>query len=399
MTEVEAAVRRLRRALEGVLAGVGADVSEPQEVSRRLGLDKTLTWRLSRVVGDDDPWAAATHIPRRPSFRLVAEALVKHGAPDDQIAALWEAVDDYERLVERHAGDREMLEIMVSGVSMRSAEKRLELFRKSGYQANASIWGVSARVQVSARFLVPSAEPGALDILTICGFAGFRRLRADAPWAVAYATSWDMKLPDGMVREFRPKPLVGLGPDGDVPILPQFCTSPTPEVRVEHDGPRSTRYVLPGGPVGNTAAADVILGYGFRGGASMRETYAGEKGEHGMRLSTPAELAIQDLYIHSSLDFGVPTSVVYGQLPGGPQYPAPPGQTAVQLPVPTETIVLGRGEPDPTCREFPAMVPLVEQTAAWLRTPLGDFRGYRVKLKYPPIPTMLLSQHRLMPAT
>lgn len=74
------AVTTVRCALANLFVSVRADPSQPQENSRRFRLDKTLTWRLSRVICEDDIWAAAPFIPRRPSIEILPGTLSEHGA-------------------------------------------------------------------------------------------------------------------------------------------------------------------------------------------------------------------------------------------------------------------------------------------------------------------------------
>ena len=184
------AVQGLRRALAEVLAAVGADPSQPQEISRRFGLDKTLTWRITRVVREGNAWDAIEHIPRRPSIGIFVSAMSKHGASAERIDKLWRAMTEFERFVETHSGDRETLDMMVSVPARKSAAKRLEAFRKAGFQANSATWGVRAKIQLATHIMSPGLKPGHVDIGTVCGLVDFRRLRPNVPWAIASINSW-----------------------------------------------------------------------------------------------------------------------------------------------------------------------------------------------------------------
>lgn len=392
----QSVVHGVRRALAEVLAGVGGDPSQPQEISRRFGLDKTLTWRIARVIREEDAWEAVPHIPRRPSIRIFVKRMAQHGATQAQLDSVLRAVDDFERFVETHSGDRETLEAMVSGTAKRSAEKRMETFRKSGFQANSAVWGIRARLQFSLNIMTPAAQPDMLDIATVCGFSDLLRLRANVPWAVASAIAWDT--PDGAAADGGSAPLP-LHPEGlfdGVPVLPQFCSDPPPALRTVRARGGNSRFEITGGPVGNTAAATVVLGWRWPTGVSIFQGSPGEMGEHGAHLSTPVEMAVVDLLIHRTLTFAMqPVARVYSELPGGPRYPTE-GQDTGLLPLPDDVVDLGAGPPDTTTPELPRYREIVEFATQRLGCSINDFRGFRYRLRYPPIPTLALLQHRLL---
>lgn len=389
------AVHGLRRAFADVLSSLGADATEPQEISRRFGLDKTLAWRIARVIREDDAWEAVQHIPRRPSVRLFVSAMSKHGAAGELTESVWKALDQFERFVEVHSGDRETLEAMVSAAAKRSAGKRLEMFRKNGFHANSALWGVQARVQISMHVIAPALDiEDALAIGVVCGLADFRRLRPDVPWAVGSLAQWDdLSMPE----DIRPQPLDASTRPGEAPLMREFCSTPLPEIRTLVESRDLVRYMLAEGPVGNTAAATAVLGWTFSRVASRFQTYPGECGEHGVALSTPVESVVHDLFVHRSMRFAFnPTAHVYSQLPGGPKYPDS-GRLAGLLPVPGDVVDLGAGPPDTTTAELPRYREMLEFTVKRMGHALNDFQGYRFRVRFPPIPAMAVLRHNLLP--
>lgn len=395
LDDARSAVHGLRRALADVLTSVQANADEPQELSRRFGLDKTLTWRIARVIRAEDPSEAVPHLPRPPSIRIFVRAMSKHGAPADRVESVLTALNQFERFVEVHSGDRETLEMMLGASPKRTAAKRMEAFRKSGFQANSAIWGVQARTQISLHIMAPGPDESGLCMSTVCGLTDFRRLRPDVPWSVAAMARWDEDGADDVRR--RVEPLDPGVAAGDPPLIREFCSQPMPELYCATESHSLVRYMLAEGPVGNTAAATVVFGWCYPNSASRFQSYPGEEGEHGVMLSTPVESVIHDLLIHRSLDFAFnPTAHVYSQLPGGPQYPAS-GRKAGLLPVPDELVDLG-SNPDMTTVEIPRYREISEFAVAHLGHTLADYRGYRFRIKYPPIPAIAILRHNLLPA-
>lgn len=392
----KSAVQALRRAFADVLVSVGADASRPQEVSRRFGLDKTLTWRIARVIREEDAWEAVAHIPRRPSVRIFVTRMAKHGVPQEKLDALVESLNEFERFIDVHTGDRETLEMMVSAAARRSADKRMETFRKNGFQANSAVWGVRAKLQFSGSFIIPSEHPEQLETAMFCGFGALRRLRPNVPWTIAAAMAWDDQGKTDVDPDRRP---VSLHPDGligGVPLLPEFCSTPLPELRTVRT-PGTSRFELVEGPVGNTAASTVVLGWKWPSRVPMRASTPGETGEHGMRISTPVEASLLDVFVHRSLTFAYDmTAAVYSDLPRGPRYPDDGPETGL-LPMPTDVADLGEGSAF-TTPDFPRYAELVAFAAKRLGFSINEFRGFRYRLRYPPIPTFALLRHPLLPA-
>ncbi|MBX3358335.1 MAG: hypothetical protein KF745_07895 [Phycisphaeraceae bacterium] len=392
------AVHRLRRALVELLTSVGANPDEPQDVSRRFGLDKTLTWRIARAVREEDPWESLQHLPSRAGLRIFASAMAKHGATAERVESLWRAQEEFERFIETHTRDRETLEMMVSVGARKSAHKRLETFRRNGFQANSALLGVRAASQIGLSFMAPSKEAGKLDLAVCVGLIDFCRLRPDVPWAIASRKDWGGEIGTQNGHASHEEPIDPRVTGFEAPLLHDYCTAPLPELRVVEYPPGVMRYMLSEGPVGYTAAATVFSGWIDRGSVSMYEASPGEPGDHGTNLCTPVESLSLDLFVHRDLGFALNPSVhVYSQFPGGPQYPDPGSEAAI-LPVPTDIVDLGLMQPETPSPDVPRYHELAANVASRLGHNLGDFHLFRYRLRYPPIPAMAVLRHPLLPA-
>lgn len=393
LAEGTAAVHGLRRALAELLASVDADPSEPQEVSRRFKLDKTLTWRISRMIREEDAWEAVGHIPGRPSIRSLVQKLESSGAPAQNAEAVRQAMESFERFVARHSGDRETFEIMVGAGDRPSASKRMEMFRKQGFLANSAAWGIQARLQIGFTIMAPSAEPGMIDMASINGLVDLRRLRANIPWAVANAHAWE----DAATEiDARPEPLDGGGVNG-VPLIPEFCTQPLPSTRIKSSPLGSKRFEIIDGGLGYTGATTVVIGWKWARTASIYGSRPDDTGEHGVHLWTPVEHMIHDLVVHKSLGFAMnPTASIYSDLPGGPRYPFE-GSDVGRMNMPDEVVSLGASPPSMTTVEYPRYRELVDYAFARTGWNPNDFHAFRHRVRYPTIPTIALLRHPLLP--
>lgn len=392
--EGTSAVHRLRRALADLIASVGADPTEPQELARRFKLDKTLTWRISRVIREEDAWEAVTHIPGKPSIRTLIQRLEASGASAESVRSLKEAMTGFERFVEVHSGDRDTLEIMIGVGNRPSAAKRLELFRKQGFQANSAAWGVQARVHFSCHFLMPASEPDKVETASVIGYVDLRRLRSNIPWAIGSAEAWETQSPE---VDAGPAPLF---PDEAVegaPLMREFCSADLPALRTKASPSGSRRFEIADGRLGHTGAITVVLGWRWSRQPSKYEEFPGDVGEHGTHLSTPVELLIQDLLVHKSLGFALrPQAAIYSALPGGPRYPHE-GPDVGRMPMPEDVVSLGSQPPSMTAIEVPRYEEIVARVLGAMGFSMQDFHGFRHRVKYPTIPTIAIFRHPLMP--
>jgi hypothetical protein len=390
--DAKGVLQELRNALAFLVDSAGADATQPQEMSRRFGLDKTLTWKIARIVCDNDAWGAASHIPGKAGIRTFVDALERAGASPQKAQSVRSAMEQYERLIEVHSGDRDTFEIMLGSVSDQLGKKQAEANRKMAYQGNSAMCGVQTRGQLCMQFVAPNSNPDLLDTAIICGFVDFRRLRPDALWAVA---SRMVISDDGTLNTpHSPSPMDPAISSTDVPLIREFCSDPVPDLRIVESAGRC-RYEFKEGPIGNTAAATCILGWMGRGAVCKYRTASELFGEHLVYTSTPAEVLMLDLYVHRSCAFALkPEVAVYTNLPGGPIYPND-GRERGLIPVFEEIIDLGAGPPDTTAPTFPRYGQMVEYGIARLGHAPKDFHGFRFRLRYPPIPAVALYRYEL----
>lgn len=384
---------RVRASLAETLSQLGIDPTKPQVMSRQLGLDKSLAWKTSRLVSDDDPFAAMPRLPGRSGQKILIKALEQAGASTDALKSVQDSMDEFERLVEIHAGDRETLEVMVSSLSPQGAPERDETSRKLAFQGNSAIFGVQARVQTTAHIVVPSQTPDYIDLGIINGLVDLRRLRSDTPWAVAILRSYTDQ---GVEKEYGGVTALDGShvKDDGLPLLSAFSSPHLPQMLASRTTDGGIRYELPPGPVGNTGACTCITGWISRAAGYLKRTPDDQFGEHAVHWNTPAELAVFDLFLHKSLTFAhKPKAILYSQLPGGAIYPRD-GHGRGVLPLSDGMIELG-SPPELMTPELPRYRAMIEAGCKSLGHSSGDFLGFRIRMRYPPIPTMAVLRYSL----
>lgn len=385
-------VRALQASMTELLEEAGLARSRPAALGRTFGVDKTLAWRVSRFVTDDDVRGAARHLPGIGGMEIVLKAAEKHGVAATRVKAVREAESALQAFVQQHAGDRRTFEAMLAGVAH---DDRADLDeRRAFYRAGSAIWGVRARCQ----FLLFASKPSEhdvtrLDTLDVAGFQDLERLRPDVPWLVrrlhVIRGDGDSQSASTVSRE----PLDPDCPSDQVmPLLTEFCSKPIPRFHQFVGADGAVYNELAPGPLGRRNAVDCISGEMYRSMLARSWSPTNTFGRYTFGVRTPVQSATFDVLLHESLvEYGDMEGSVVAAIeniaPGSGVQGA--GQRALlQEPAPATKL----GSPPimhtSRTRDYPAIVRRAFDLAGWS---LDEFRGYRLELEYPPPPcTMIL---------
>lgn len=386
----------IRGAVLELLASVEADPASPRGLAKRFSLDKSLTWKIGRLVQETDPASAISHLPGPSGMRILLRGFERAGARKSNIAAVETAVAKFNRLVKIHSGDRATMDIMLGHLA-RDQQQRMETHRKQLYRGSSGLLGVQTRVRLTADFIAPGSGAGDLiDIAFVSAFVDFRRLRRAIAWPMGTATKCgDDGLPANMPRVEPLDP--AFGANGSAPLIGSFCSHPLPPLRVEDMGQAGARYVLDEGPIGDTAALTCATGWFCRGFASRYQTQDDKRGAHITRLETPAELLIQDLFVHEALPFKMPPEVdLYTQL-GNASFSAVFDGRGTDLPFSEEVAELGTGPVAAATTDVPRYVDVVRGVFERVGWDPSAFTLYRFRMRYPPIASLSALHYELPP--
>jgi hypothetical protein len=381
------AITRVRSAIIDLFDALGADPTTPQRISRKFGLNKTLTWNMAKVVEAGDSLAAAPHIPGRSSVEKVLEVSLSHGAPARVVDSLRDAITDFDRMVEVHIGDRADLELMLDSMGLRTPEGA-ELSRKLAFRGMSGILGVQARTRLSCCLLSPNAQdPSSLDMAMISGFAGIRRLRADMRWPLFKERTWSDQ-GDALTSD-------RWTPIGDHPTLPGFTFRHDPAIAeppsIEPvDTPEGRDFELLPGPIGKSAAFDVYKAEMLRAAAGRYRRTPDETGEFGVAVTTPVQSLVFDLVYHRDLPLvGRAEPLVFSRTfaegrPTGGKH------DASRLPIFSRTAPIPGSPPSVATPLVPGYSTMLRRAAAQLGVDLAEFVAIRLEMDHPPLGSTIL---------
>lgn len=389
------ALLRLRGVFEDLLCSLGLAPPKPQSLARGLGIDKNLAWKITKVIQLGDPYSAFLHLPGSSGIDIFIRAAEKHGTDPKLIATARAAIQELNRVIELHTGDRATLEMMLGGLAREGRRDILISHRKQLYKGTSSVWGIQAKAQLMADFIAPSESDSDLfDLAWVAGFVELKRLRSGVPWLIGRHRCVDdtatSLLPTGTRRALDPA-YVGAE---CAPLLPEFCSQPLPELRRFNGADGFIYDELVEGPVGNTAAVTCITAELIPKMSSMRRSENNTFGEIMLAMRTPVETLVFDLFVHESyLSFLSPTLHIYSQLEGGPEFPVP-GRHRIALPCEESIQDLGRPPVVQTAviPNYVEIVNTVFQRTGW---DPAAFRAFRAIISYPPAPSSILMHYDL----
>lgn len=386
VSEARDALQNVRGTLIELFSSVEADPEAPQDVSRRFGINRNLTWKLSRVMTAKTPFNALNYLPGGQGIELALKAFKTAGAPEQKVKRVAEAMRRLTEVIETHADDREHLELTLESMGLFQRETRPESGLELAYRGNSMVWGVRAKARVSAAFFAPGVDGvHKVDYAQIAALLGFRRLRPSARWRL-----YRMQLQDdkGGNLTTLPTPLGSQLADDPPAIFREFCSANMPQLECNR-GPEGIEFVLPGGPVGNTAAFDCISGYSVRGLPAYRDEN-NEYASTALSNTMPVETLIFDLIAHDR--FAMPTEpeiAIFGFPHGGVESPAEQ-RDENRLPIPFTITELAGRPPVVATPLVPRYSEIFEYVMKKMNWEPSEFRGWRVQINYPPMSSRLV---------
>jgi hypothetical protein len=381
------ALQEVRRTLIELYASVGADPNAPQEVSRKYGIHRNLTWKMSRVMSAGDPFATLQHLPGDSGLEIAIEAFRKAGAPAAALKNVEAALLGFDEVVKLHAGERAHLELMLDSAGLLGTSSALERSRDLAFEGLSGLWGVQAKAKLTTGFVAPSlTKPNHVDCVLVGGYGGFRRLRNQATWTLFRFSGYN---DDGTPRGYTPDSSTEIekpGPGHPARMLSRFCSPNMPNLSVTtNEG--IADYVLPSGPIGNLGAFDCYFGHIIPNLPYFKRP-GDERAAFASAITLPTEILVLDTIIHKSLLTPGLEVVTFGFPNGSPENPHSQKHRC-SLPI-VEPVVELAGNPPAvahvTVPRYHEVANAVYERMGWKPT---DFRGLRVTMRHPPMSSLV----------
>lgn len=393
--EATSTLCELRRATAGVLNALGG-LDRAVRVASRLGLDRSLAWKLWKVAQGPGACPSVAHIPGRQGFRRFIDAAQAAGVPRDRIRAAREAFERYTLLAATHAGDRAASDTLLGALSHEGRRRHELAIRRDGFRANAAFLGVQAAAMYQLDVLLPRDASESPDVIRVRGHFGLMRSRENVPWLLTRSTLVNADGPSPRLARValktRPYPDRARSDDGGLPVLlPEFSSHPLPPVRRRVVAGVTVEDELLPGPVGRTGAVDVVTGERVMQMPRRRA----QQDAVTMSVTTPCERLCYDVAAPADLFAAEPSLRVHSTVQS--EHPYLRGPEFCTIPVIESLEALGPARAAPPTPEVPRHAELLDWTLHLADQPADSLLLWRVRMRFPPVPSCVAVTYRLAP--
>ncbi len=364
----------------------GPRILRPSELAHSLKIDSILAWKIFKIVDTKNIFEAAQYIPGRAGLKKFFQAATRTRLPRDLINQAMDISTRFEEMVRLHAGNRKSFDMMIAGYAEKQSDRAGLEHRKGAFLHGSYIWGVQAKAQVHTTVFNVSKTNGFMDAASIRGFIDLRWIRPNVFWRISRLFTVNDA---GELRtDFSREPLDpgGIEANGSVlPLLRDFCSHPLPEYRRATD-PDGCEYRLAEGTVGNTGVQTCITGEVVHAVEPRFRTAAHRDLVVEARVRTPCESLIFDCLIRRDLAGEVPPRAeMYGRLMSSEFREQIKDYNQLPLHEPVEVLDLGPAAiRTPEVPRYREMLLQVFDRLGWEQE---QFRVYRLRVQYPPMPT------------
>ncbi len=284
------------RALIEPLAGSSPRAADVQE---QLGLDKTQSWRVVKLMSSEDPFEALYESPAPKGLEGIARAASAAGASAESVSAAHDAIERYANLIGEFPDGRAGLDAALAAHVPKARDELSRDARRKTAQGMAQIFGVRAAARYSAAILTPSPDDDvSVDVLLVTGYIGFRRLRS-GPEPIVFASRHYKPVPGAEP----PRTLTLEGGTEDDPRLryiEAFSTLPASKLDMRNSGDEVRLLLAEGEPGVNEP---VTMFFGQRIARALKRSQVDERSFEIVNnlLKSPSDVAVFDTLIHESL--------------------------------------------------------------------------------------------------
>lgn len=397
---------RLQVAFSQILDALDPPAAKPPHIARLLGLDKSLAWKVYRLVNEAVPHQIAQFVPGRSGMNIFIQACRNSRVPEDKVVYLEHAAEEYSTLVRVHGGDRASVELMLSGSG--EPDRTQMTLRRAAFRAASFVAGIQARTHLQSFFICKSRTPGMLDVALVKAFVEIRRLRSNAPFVLLRPVVTDDK--GGLLARPNFEPIEPFGQSGpgvagevvselepaaQVGLMREYSSLPTPKFSMGRITGTHQEFELADSPVGNTGALTCVCGEILRAAVSATAFAGNMNAEHAIQLRTPCQAALLDVFVQRGVfPAHTPKVAVYSEYSGN-EFRRGNDRDRYRLPGSFHAELLGSGSNAAITSDMPRYASLAQRVFERLGVDGSEFDLYRSRIAYPFIPCAMVMTHPL----
>ncbi len=397
--ECTSAIERIRGAIHTLCSSVDADPLRPQEISRRLRLNKNLTWKFARVLVAENTMDAVAMLPGPEGIEIFLRAFEVAGAGAVELMAARHAGAVFAEIVARHFVARTEVELALDGLR---ADQNLENSRRLAFRGLSGTLGMHAHARFTIQIVAPST--GSTEFADVAMVAGISRIRCLRPRESLPVFRWLASDPAGTRTV---EPLLHSARGNEPPkasdfLLRDFSSHPYATVEATEQDGRMTVAVT-GGSIGKIGESTLAFGSISRRLFPCVQIVDAQGnldrvGAFATAISLPVEHFANDLYVHRSiLDLESLRTSIHSTL-AQPLTDDESQHRKTVLPIDLKTEVHHDASTAPALESVPHHHEMLSRAFASMELATADCVLVRVVMQYPPVPSTLWVAWDLPPA-
>ncbi len=384
MLELANLGQKLQLAMRDLIEPLTGLRPRPNDIGEVLSLDRTQSWRLSRMMSDECPYTILYESPAPKGLGLIIDAARRAGSPQEATQLARQVVQAYETLLHKFPEGRTGLDGALSAKVPKAREAANKKALRQVSIGMSQLLGLRATVRYVSGILVPSEHLDTkVDVVAAAGYVDLRRLRI-GPSPVVFSGKVYTRKPG--VHDPALETLDGdLDPDPRLRLLHQFGSIPPEALTLEPSGDELRLVLASDFPQINTP---ITIFFGQRIARSL-ERYQTQDRTHEVVHHAPvlpADINIFDTIIHKDLYHQAKppklTIERFGFNPSTQSYK--PDDTSYRMDDEPQAIGLGMGIDRINTREIPQLKNLQASVFKRIKHNPNDFYVYRTTIEYLP---------------
>lgn len=354
-----------------ILQGVEDCTMRPTDLSRKLDVSRVMISRLINAIKKPDPFETLTRIPGPETLRSIVRSASQCGVSKTDADKALQLIDSFDELIREQYGTRTAMNAALSNANEHTREKFEQSSRYQVFKGMSQIVGVQSSLWLTVMMLTQNADdPHGVDISTIHGTTGLRRLRPDTPLRFVY----------GIPPEYEDRRQSPQRKDFDVSSFMMHQPAP---LRVEEENGQIIN-IFSSDEFGKDALYDMFSEVYIPNGSNR---YA--KNGRSMRGTTvipdvPVVTLVSDVILCDGIfDQIEPQLHVYTTIPRGGPDVEDPKRDVDRVPVTEELNELESDLSELEISEFPKYVDMVRYLCEKNRRSIDSLRVYRLRVQYP----------------
>lgn len=290
---------RLRGALVRLIATATGGPPRPTELARSWGLDQTLCIRVCSALKAPDALSVLHQLPSSGSLRSLVSAAREREVSEDLLDEAEEQVGALEQLIRSLGGQKANLDTLIGGQLLDARAKTEHTSKQNIFRGMSNLLGLQAGVSMTSYFVYPSTHPSRCNELAIYGSLALRRLLPERPILVggrvlARSPDAEVSLAETILHGGE------LDESGYSMAIKSFSSDPFPNVEVVRQENRLL-YTLPGSANGDPQENTMLFASIERDASLRFQEGAATHAEFGFVPRNPARDSLLDIFVHREI--------------------------------------------------------------------------------------------------